>query len=154
MHPENELYPERLLDDALFDPVGCVVEMAHIIALELGFGAGLFHDGEDPLLVIERILGLRNHTTYWEIDPVLPEFLDGLLVEWRISNYDVSISYNISKNNEPVSIEVNGSPLVSSSLSNNYRSPGIRIQSDDLFGHLHKGANSIRISSSSIQQPL
>lgn len=82
--------------------------------------------------LISNVLGIREVGEDLILDPVLPEKLTGMEMSSELLGKPVTVHFEISSANKPVSVELNGKVLQSEELSNKYRSTGLQIRRAEL----------------------
>lgn len=79
--------------------------------------------------MVSNVLGFKQyHQGLW-IDPSLPESLDGLVLNYHMGHYPLSVSYKFG--NEVV-VKVNHQKVTVKPMHNAYREAGVWIKQDDL----------------------
>ncbi|KPL59414.1 GH36-type glycosyl hydrolase domain-containing protein [Rossellomorea vietnamensis] len=94
--------------------------------------------------LISNCLGVRQEAGDLIIDPVLPDKLDGLRMDFEITNRPVTFVYHLG-NPDSKRVVVNGEEARFESLSNRYRSGGIKLKQQELEKWLHEEANTIEV---------
>jgi 1,2-beta-oligoglucan phosphorylase len=94
--------------------------------------------------LISNCLGVRLEAEDLVIDPVLPDNLDGLRMDFQIMNRPVTFVYHLS---DPGSkrVVVNGKEAHVETMSNRYRSGGIKLNRQELEKCLHEESNTIEL---------
>ncbi|TMU85147.1 cellobiose phosphorylase [Bacillus sp. BHET2] len=93
--------------------------------------------------LISNCLGIRQEAKDLIIDPVLPETFDGLTFEFRFMNRPVAFTYHIGQ--ESNHIVVNGEKVVTETVSNRYRTGGVRVNHKVLENLLNEEGNRIEV---------
>ncbi|MCR8850393.1 cellobiose phosphorylase [Rossellomorea sp. SC111] len=94
--------------------------------------------------LISNCLGVRQEQEDLIIDPVLPDKLDGLRMDFEITKRPVTFVYHLG-NPDSKRVVVNGEEVRFESLSNRYRSGGIKLKQQELEKWLHEEANTIEV---------
>jgi cellobiose phosphorylase len=91
-------------------------------------GPGLF-----LRLVVECLLGIRRRSHTVEIDPVLPPSLDGLTATVPLDGRALTVTFSVGPlGHGPTSVSLNDVPLLTTTLTNPYRRPGVSVDLDQL----------------------
>lgn len=120
---------------------------AGTIALDGGWrvyssGAGIAFS-----LIVRRLLGLNIEAAVVELDPVIPDRLDGLRVRTTLFGRDVTLAYKVNRPGYGVSsLAVNGEVLAFDRSHNAYRIGAARFNKDTLIQRLRDGSNLLEIS--------
>lgn len=77
--------------------------------------------------LIKNVLGVRLVNGSLQIDPVLPQKLDGLKMTLNIQGKNLTINYNIDSCNEGTNVHINGTEVDHSTMDNKYREAGCLI---------------------------
>lgn len=93
--------------------------------------------------LIANTLGIRRSHGNLVVDPVLPERLDGLQLDFTWNKLPVRFNYHF--NHSQTDILINGQSVSVSQESNPYRSGGLMIAAEDLDQLLKEVANTIDI---------
>ncbi|MES2982375.1 MAG: hypothetical protein V4727_08685 [Verrucomicrobiota bacterium] len=98
-------------------------------------------------LIMQCFLGLRVATDSLVVDPCIPPELDGLNARVMIQGRDVEVIYHTGKTGRsPQRVELNGTPLDLSHLTNRYRAAGLRIPIESWNKHLQASTNRLVIT--------
>lgn len=93
-------------------------------------------------LVVECLLGVRRRGEVLEIDPVLPPSLDGLRASVPLDGESVELTFRVGKRGAgPITLTLNGTPLVTTPLTNPYRAPGVAVEMRQVRSALTPGTN-------------
>jgi 1,2-beta-oligoglucan phosphorylase len=94
--------------------------------------------------LISNCLGVRREGEDWVIDPVLPDNLDGLKMDFEIMNRPVTFVYHLG-HPDSNRVVVNGKGASFEQLSNRYRRGGIKLKRQELEKWLHEESNTIEV---------
>jgi 1,2-beta-oligoglucan phosphorylase len=94
--------------------------------------------------LISNALGVRQEGKDLVIDPVLPENLDGLTFDFKYNHRPVTFVYHLG-NGDGKHVEVNGQQAAGETVSNRYRSGGLRVKKEELEQLLKEDSNRIDI---------
>jgi cellobiose phosphorylase len=98
------------------------------IALEGGWRVYSSGAGIGVRLIIQCFLGLRQESSAWVVDPMIPIALDGLKVEVTLAGRAIAVTYRVKgKGCGPVSVRLNGADLHFTREPNPYHTGGVRI---------------------------
>jgi cellobiose phosphorylase len=93
-------------------------------------------------LIMHCFLGLRVEKEALIVDPCLPPDLDGMSAILKLTGREVEVVYRTGKTGRgPLAVELNGTPLEFSRLTNRYRLAGVRIPMDSWSGRLKENGN-------------
>jgi cellobiose phosphorylase len=117
------------------------------VPLEGGWRVYSSGPGITVRLILQCFLGLRVATDSVVIDPCIPPELDGLTARVNLSGCDIEVIYHIGKTgHSPKSVELNGTPLNCSRLTNRYRPAGLLIPIESWNRHLQESTNRLVIT--------
>jgi|688.fasta_scaffold13458_8 cellobiose phosphorylase len=117
------------------------------VPLEGGWRVYSSGPGLTVRLIMHCFLGLRVATDSLVIDPCIPPELDGLTARVNLGGRDIEIIYHIEKTgHSPQSVELNGTALSFSHLTNRYRAAGLLIPIESWNTHLKESANRLVIT--------
>ncbi|WP_175987689.1 GH36-type glycosyl hydrolase domain-containing protein [Bacillus sp. Marseille-Q1617] len=94
--------------------------------------------------LISNALGVRQEGEDLVIDPVLPEHLDGLTFEFKYNHRPVTFVYHLGSA-DGKRVVVNGQQAAGETVSNRYRSGGVRVRKEELEQLLKEDSNKIDI---------
>jgi cellobiose phosphorylase len=98
-------------------------------------------------LMMHCFLGLRVEKEALVVDPCVPPDLDGLTAIVNLTGRPIEVLYRTGNSGcGPVSVELNGTPLEFSRLTNRYRLAGVRIPMDAWTGRLRECGNRLVIT--------
>ncbi len=98
-------------------------------------------------LIVTRLLGLRTESGNVIIDPVVPFSLDGFSATIDFMGQPGIYKYSVKENNfGPVSISINGEPVVFMHENNKYRKGGAVIPTAIFLAMLNRHENTIEIT--------
>jgi 1,2-beta-oligoglucan phosphorylase len=94
--------------------------------------------------LISNCLGIRQEGGYLIIDPVLPDNLDGLRMEFQIMNRPVTFVYHLG-DSDSKRVVVNGEEVPFEPLTNRYRQGGVKLKRLKLEALLGEESNTIEL---------
>ncbi|UTE77387.1 GH36-type glycosyl hydrolase domain-containing protein [Rossellomorea sp. KS-H15a] len=94
--------------------------------------------------LISNCLGVRQEGEDLIIDPVLPDHLVGLRMDFEIMNNPVTFVYHLGKS-DTKRIVVNGEEVPFEPVTNRYRQGGVKLEKQELKKWLHKESNIIEL---------
>ncbi len=117
------------------------------IPLEGGWRVYSSGPGLAVRLIMHCFLGLRVATDSLVVDPCIPPELDGLTARVNLSGRDIEVIYHTGKTGRsPQCVELNGTVLNFSHLTNRYRAAGLRIPIESWNKHLQDSKNRLVIT--------
>lgn len=95
--------------------------------------------------LVANLLGLRVSANDVTIDPVIPQELDGLRLDYKLLGKDVTFIYNVKGNTEIEGIIVNETEVKFQALKNTYRNSGAMITREKMLSLLKDENNIIEV---------
>ncbi|MCA1061425.1 cellobiose phosphorylase [Rossellomorea aquimaris] len=94
--------------------------------------------------LISNCLGIRQEGENLIIDPVLPDNLDGLKMDFQMMNRPVTFVYHLGQPDSK-RVVVNGQEVQGEPLTNRYRQGGVKVKQQEMEKMLHEESNTIEI---------
>jgi cellobiose phosphorylase len=117
------------------------------IPLEGGWRVYSSGPGIAVRLIMHRFLGLRVEKDALVVDPCVPLDLDGMTAMVNLSGRAIEVEYRTGKTGRgPLAIELNGTPMEFSRLTNRYRLAGVRIPMESWINLIREDRNRLVIT--------